>query len=108
MRTTVSIPDDLFDSAESLARCLGISRNELFATALAEFVAGHAEDEITRRLNLIYLTEDGRLDAVFREVQRRSLAEATQEFALVAAIPDGEATDRVSRDEVFQALEDAE
>ena len=35
MRTAISIPDDLFESAEELAAELGMSRSQLYATALA-------------------------------------------------------------------------
>ena len=35
----LSIPDDLFASAENLGKRLGISRSRLYATALADFVA---------------------------------------------------------------------
>jgi metal-responsive CopG/Arc/MetJ family transcriptional regulator len=73
MRTTVSLPDDLFSAAESLARRLGVGRSELFAMALAEFVARHSEEEITSRLNQIYTIEDSRLEPILHEAQRRSL-----------------------------------
>jgi len=39
MKVALSIPDDLFESGESLSKRLGVSRSRLYATALAEFVA---------------------------------------------------------------------
>ena len=74
MRTTISLSDDLFNAAESLAARLGVSRSELFATALAMFAARHSEEEITSRLDRLYKIEDSGPDPVLRDVQRRSLA----------------------------------
>jgi len=42
MKTAVSVPDEVFDEAEHLAKRLKISRSELYAKALAEFVSRHA------------------------------------------------------------------
>jgi metal-responsive CopG/Arc/MetJ family transcriptional regulator len=41
MKVAVSIPEDLFDSAETLGKRLGVSRSRLYASALAEFLAKH-------------------------------------------------------------------
>ena len=73
MKTAISLPDELFSAADSLAGRLGVSRSELYATALSEFVAKHSEDEITGRLDHLYSTEPSTLDAPLRRAQRRSL-----------------------------------
>ena len=54
MKTAVSIPDRVFQSAEKLAARLGISRSELYAKALASLVEKHREDLITSKLNEVY------------------------------------------------------
>jgi hypothetical protein len=54
MKTAISIPDRVFESAEKLAARLGVSRSQLYARALANFVEKHREDLITSRLNEIY------------------------------------------------------
>ena len=54
MKTAISLPDDLFESAEALAHRLGISRSELFATALAEFIAQWDHTRLTERLDAVY------------------------------------------------------
>jgi hypothetical protein len=54
MKTAISIPDDEFKKAEELAARLGMSRSELYRTAVAEFMAKHAEDAVTEKLNEIY------------------------------------------------------
>ncbi len=38
MKTAISIPDELFERAEQAARRLRLSRSELFARAIAEFL----------------------------------------------------------------------
>jgi predicted transcriptional regulator len=62
MKTAVSLPDDVFTSADHLARKLGISRSRLFATAVAEFVARNKTSRVTERLNAVYSVENGRPD----------------------------------------------
>jgi predicted transcriptional regulator len=47
MKTAVSIPDDLFADAERLASRLQTSRSQLYARAIAEFVARHDDDRVT-------------------------------------------------------------
>ena len=47
MKTTVSIPADVFEEAERLASRLQITRSQLYARALAEFVARHDDDRVT-------------------------------------------------------------
>jgi metal-responsive CopG/Arc/MetJ family transcriptional regulator len=74
MKTAISLPDDLFTSADALARKLGMSRSRLFATALAEYVAKHQAAKVTERLNAVYATEPSRLDASTRRAQRRTVA----------------------------------
>ena len=69
----LSIPDELFASAEAVSRRLGISRSRLYATALAEYVAKHRSRKTTERLDAVYATEESRLDAGTRRVQNRSI-----------------------------------
>ena len=53
MKTAVSIPDDVFEKAERLARRMKKSRSELFSRALAEYVARHAPDHVTDTMNQV-------------------------------------------------------
>ena len=74
MKVALSIPDDLFETAESVCKRLGVSRSRLYATALAEFLAKHRGRKITQRLDAVYVSEDSRVDSATRRMQRRSLA----------------------------------
>lgn len=49
----VSIPDDVFEQVERLARRERKSRSEVFSAALREYVARHAPDEVTRAINAV-------------------------------------------------------
>lgn len=73
MKIAVSIPDDVFESAESLGRKMGVSRSRLYATALAEFLAKHRGRKVTARLDAVYVNEESRLDTSVRRLQKRSL-----------------------------------
>lgn len=75
MKVALSIPNELFDSAETLTKQLGVSRSRLYATALAEFVAKHRGRKTTERLNAVYAAESGRLSPGLRRLQARSLRE---------------------------------
>jgi metal-responsive CopG/Arc/MetJ family transcriptional regulator len=77
MKVAISIPDDLFDSAETLGRRLGVSRSGLYASALAEFLAKHQGRRTTERLNRLYAEEDSRLDMPVRQRQARSVSRET-------------------------------
>ena len=51
MKTAVSIPDEVFEKVEKLARRTRKSRSEVFSAALREYLARHTPDEITQALN---------------------------------------------------------
>ncbi|MBV9496205.1 MAG: ribbon-helix-helix protein, CopG family [Acidobacteria bacterium] len=73
MKTAVSIPDDVFEKVERLARRSKRSRSDVFSAALREYVARHSPDEITDAINEA-LEETGDQDAGFvTEASRRVL-----------------------------------
>lgn len=53
MKTAVSIPDDIFERAERLAQRNQRSRSEVYAAALDEYVARHADDEVSDAMNRV-------------------------------------------------------
>ncbi len=75
MKVAVSIPDDIFQRAERLALQGRRSRSELYATALEEYLARHAQDEVTDAMNRV-CDEVGRNDDAFLAAAgRRVLAD---------------------------------
>jgi len=73
MKTAISLPDDLFESADALAQRLGVSRSELYATAVAEFLAKHQHSKVTERLDQVYAQQPSRLERPLQRSQARSL-----------------------------------
>jgi hypothetical protein len=51
MKTTISVPDDVFEKAERLAARTGKSRSQLYIEAMREYLARHDPDSVTERLN---------------------------------------------------------
>lgn len=77
MKTAVSLPDDLFQQADRLARKLGVPRSRLFATALQEYLARHQGRRITEQLDQVYEHESSALPPALRHTQTRSLRRAS-------------------------------
>ncbi len=73
MKTAISIPDELFESAEQFAHHRGLSRSELYATALRQYLQAHRSEAITDQLNAIYASESSRLDPALTHAQTSSL-----------------------------------
>lgn len=74
MKTAISLPDELFEAAERVARRLGLSRSELYQRALAKYLESQNGAAITAELNEVYSTQDNsRLDPVLDKLQRASL-----------------------------------
>ncbi len=76
MKTAISLPDSVFASADALAKRLGISRSQLYATALAEYVAKFQAARVTERLDAVYAKETSRLGTRVTAAQRRALKRA--------------------------------
>jgi metal-responsive CopG/Arc/MetJ family transcriptional regulator len=77
MKTAVSIPDEVFQGAEQLARRSRKSRSRLYSDALREYVARHASDEVTEAMNRVCSELGDAPDPFVRAAARRVL-ERTQ------------------------------
>ena len=75
MKTAISIPDEVFKSADRLAKRLRMSRSELYSKAVAQYVADHPRARVTGLLNEVYAGEDSSLDPVVASAQAKSLGE---------------------------------
>lgn len=74
MKTAISIPDDLFEAADRVAKRLGLSRSEFYQRALAKFLESHSNTAITAQLNAVYSAEDpGHVDPVLDAIQWGSI-----------------------------------
>ena len=70
MRTAVSLPDDLFEQAERLAKQRNVRRDELFAEALREYVARHNPGAVTDAINRALESEALDVDPALRVAAR--------------------------------------
>lgn len=73
MKTAVSIPREVFEEGERLARRLKKSRSELYSKALAEYVARHAADRVTEAMDRVCSEVGARADEFVSEASRRVL-----------------------------------
>lgn len=77
MKTAVSVPDDLFRLAETAARRLRVSRSQLYATAIAEFLHRQQSNAVTERLNDVYSHRHAKVDSVLNRAQLSSVDKDT-------------------------------
>ena len=77
MKTAVSLPDELFRQAEASARRLRVSRSQLYANAIADFLRRQDDSSITQRLNEVYSRRPAKVDAALARAQLRSLPKET-------------------------------
>jgi metal-responsive CopG/Arc/MetJ family transcriptional regulator len=75
VKTAISIPDPLFESAETLARRLRISRSQLYAEALRALVERHEEERMRAVLDDLYGAEPSDLPEGAMEAQASILSE---------------------------------
>jgi metal-responsive CopG/Arc/MetJ family transcriptional regulator len=54
MKIAISLPDPLFNAAEELAEQLHVSRSQLYAQALSEYLGQRHEAAVTQKLNAVY------------------------------------------------------
>jgi metal-responsive CopG/Arc/MetJ family transcriptional regulator len=73
MKTAISIPDDVFESAERLARRTKKSRSRLFCDALKEYLARHTPDKVTEAMNVACAEIGGQEDPFISSAARRTL-----------------------------------
>jgi metal-responsive CopG/Arc/MetJ family transcriptional regulator len=73
MKTAVSMPDSLFREAEAAARRLRVSRSQLYATAIAEFLDRRQTNTVTERLNELYSRRPAKVDVALHRAQIKSL-----------------------------------
>jgi predicted transcriptional regulator len=71
MKTAISIPDEVFEQAEELARRTGKSRSEIYSRAVREYVARYSTDAVTQALDDVWDAEPAKA-AFGREAARRT------------------------------------
>lgn len=67
------MPNDLFRTADLLAREQKVSRSALITRAVAEFLAHHKTEGVTEKLNRVYEREDSHIEPMLARMQCASL-----------------------------------
>lgn len=74
MKTAVSLPERVYREAEGYARRTRKSRSQLYAEALAEYLARHAPDAVTEAMNAVVdELDNAAADAFVQQAGRRML-----------------------------------
>jgi metal-responsive CopG/Arc/MetJ family transcriptional regulator len=77
MKTAISLPDEVFEQAEKLAKRLNLSRSELYSQALRDYLRTHAPDAVTDAYNRV--AEDLKQDAeAFTRAAARKVFESAE------------------------------
>jgi len=73
MKTAISVPNDVFQLSEKLAKKLKVSRSAIFAMGVRKLAEEHDEDEIIAQINRVCEKVDTSLDPTVRQYQNRIL-----------------------------------
>lgn len=73
MKTTINIPNPLYEAAQKLAEQLNVSLSELYTLALSTYVSSYQQEDITVALNQVYEEEPSALEPVILSLQRASI-----------------------------------
>jgi metal-responsive CopG/Arc/MetJ family transcriptional regulator len=74
MKTVISLPDQVFAEADSLAREIGFSRNQLYVEAIKSYLQRHKRRKIMDDLNKVYAQESSLIDPLMVKMQALSLS----------------------------------
>jgi metal-responsive CopG/Arc/MetJ family transcriptional regulator len=73
VKTAISVPDEVFEAADRTAKKLGVSRSELYSTAIHEYIERHKIEDVTSRLNDLYASDSSELDECLGQMQSQSV-----------------------------------
>ena len=75
MKTAISIPDDIFISADHLAKRLNMSRSELYTQAIRRYVVESRHMGVKEKLDEVYASENSSIDPELLNAQAISIPE---------------------------------
>jgi predicted DNA-binding protein len=73
MKTAISLPDEVFESAEQLAKRLGKSRSELYVVAINEYIDRNTDTFVQESLDRVYSRNDSHVDPTLNSMQLKSI-----------------------------------
>ena len=72
MKTAVSLPDEVYNAAERLARERGLTRSALYSQALEAFLEANQIDPLTEAINQVADRVDTHLEPDLTQLQART------------------------------------
>ncbi|HEY5970713.1 MAG TPA: CopG family transcriptional regulator [Pseudoxanthomonas sp.] len=69
MKVAISLPDPVFSAAEKLAHRLRVSRSQLYAQAIEEYLGKRQDSLVTERLDAVYATNPVPMDPILAAAQ---------------------------------------
>jgi metal-responsive CopG/Arc/MetJ family transcriptional regulator len=75
MKVAISVPDRVFEEADSLAKRLRVSRSRVYSQAVQEFVKKHRDQRVLESLDAVYGRESSDVDPLLTDLQARALRE---------------------------------
>ena len=73
MKTAISLPSDVFDLSQRLAKKLKISRSAVFAMGVKRLGEEYDDEDITENLNSVYGKRKAEIDPVIVQMAALSL-----------------------------------
>jgi hypothetical protein len=73
MKTAISVPNPVFEAAEDLAKRLGVSRSQLYTTAITRYMDSFDDEAVTQALNEVYADSTETIDPILMQMQMLSL-----------------------------------
>jgi metal-responsive CopG/Arc/MetJ family transcriptional regulator len=78
MKTAISLPDDVYMSAEKLAKERGVPRSHIYVLALRSYLVQQRGEKVMEQYNAYFANEKNDLDPGLRRAQTRSLLKSTE------------------------------
>jgi len=73
MKTAISIPDNIFISADHLAKRLNMSRSELYTRAIQQYITECRHAGVKEKLDQVYASENASVDPTVLNAQAISI-----------------------------------
>ena len=73
MKTTISIPNPVYEAAQQLAQRLNVSLSDLYTVALTAYVTAHQKEDVTETLNRVYATGSSEIEPGLVHLQLQSI-----------------------------------
>jgi metal-responsive CopG/Arc/MetJ family transcriptional regulator len=77
MKVAISLPDPVFTAAEELAQRLRVSRSQLYAQAIEEYLGKRQDSQVTEQLNAVYAVIQEPIDPAMTAAQFKVIGDET-------------------------------